>query len=132
MLEGDNLKTLILVTIFFSGSFMFSMNSTENRQSLVEASLCNIDIKLKELHDSGKSGDIINMMAYEMYTDLIRQKIPRHISNDVVRLKLIAYGLCKIEGSMIVLMEYPISDELPRLKRSVQLPRKNNDGKESN
>lgn len=137
VLEGNNLKTLIFVLIFFSGSYISSMNSTENRQVLVEASISNINLTLNDLKKLGESGDIASLMAYEMYLDLRKHEFPRHIGNVIARNKLVNSGLCRLEDSILVLLEYPISDELQMLKRSLKpqkmdKPKKRiNDGKQS-
>jgi hypothetical protein len=78
------MKTFIFMAIFFSGSSIFSMNSTENKRALVELAdidsleqeLINLDACLDMLSQEGKLGDIHSQKAYEAFVAIANRDFP--------------------------------------------------------
>lgn len=78
------MKTIIFIAIFFSGSSIFSMNSTENRQALVELEDCDsltqeiaqLDASLNMLYQEGQLGDIASQGAYDAFIAISNYNFP--------------------------------------------------------
>ena len=78
------MKTLIFIAIFFSGSSIFSMNSTENRQALVELEdmdslseeIAQLDANVNMLYQEGQLGDKASKDAYEAFIAVTNHNFP--------------------------------------------------------
>lgn len=132
------MKLWLCATLFFSGFSIWSMNSTEGRQSLVDLYYCqptpaDITRNLQLLKEECQHGSLVAGMAYEMYTDYVKGSFPRHIGNEAACAKIVSAGLGYMRHGGIRFAEYFISDELPALTRAskMRVARENNEKKDA-
>lgn len=123
------MKSLVFCAIFFSGSCIYSMNSTEGRQELAEISsktpsLVSVPVTLDLLEKESKEGIVSSALAREMYMDFMQGNFPRHIGNAEACRKLVSVGLARYTNSEMRFIEYFVSDELPTLTRASRFNKK--------
>lgn len=109
---------VIFLSALFSGYLSFAMNSTENRNLIVD-----IDLALKSLKQEQSQGDIVSGLAYEIYRDRLRGFVPINTENKQACDKLIALGLCRIEQGKLRPIEYFVDDRLLVLERKSRMIR---------
>lgn len=108
---------VIFLCVMFSGCLLLCMNSTENRQLMVD-----VDASLRTLNKQAIT-DSTSKIALEIYRDCVRRFVPTHINHKQACEKLIELGLCRFDQGTLIAIEYYIDDRLPMLERKAQIPR---------
>lgn len=103
-----------LIPIVFIGlfSYLWCMNSTENRQSLTDdhANAAYVSFRKSYLEKTGDSRDHMILRCYEVYQGLLHMK-PAYGSNDsYVKSNLIKMGYCELDQDVLVLKGFHIED----------------------
>lgn len=92
------MKLFFIILIFFSGTQLFSMNSTENRQALVEVldvdriDLISLQSTLFQLWEEGSfRGNSESLAAYEAFLDMASGNYP--LVSEKTAKRLVLHGL---------------------------------------
>lgn len=97
--------------------YLYTMNSTENRQSLVDdqENRCYTDFARSYIEKNGNSDNGMIYRCYSVYQGLCGMR-PAQGSNDpLVRQKLINMDLCELDKGELVLKGFHIEDNLSAL-----------------
>lgn len=109
--------------ILLMSASLFGMNSTENRQKLLDAKKEFYQGSVELLRQEGARGDGVSRAAYSTFIDLSLRRIPSNMS-PIVQQRLVQRGLCTyVQGNLVPLPEaleyglpiFVIDDRLERL-----------------
>lgn len=96
-------------------AYLCCMNSTENRQRLVLASLSYASFRDLYWQKNGRAANDIILTAYSVYSDLINCKPLKESYNEGIKARLVTMDLCDIDQGILVLKGFHIEDSLTRL-----------------
>lgn len=113
-------KVLLCVFLGIGFVYLYSMNSTENRQRLVDdTSLNYVAFKHRYTTSLHSYDDKEIARCYAVYNALLDFKYVKDAYNPEVRDSLVKMGLCELDNNALVLKGFFLDDSLkPLLKKS--------------
>ncbi len=102
----------LLVIGFFS--YLLTMNSTENRQSLTDDSenFGYVQFRRNYFEKTGDSSEYVMTRCYTVYQGLVNQRLTSGSNDEIVKKRLISMGLCDLDEGELVLKGFHIEDNL--------------------
>ena len=95
--------------------YLYTMNSTENRQRLTEETIGYSSFKYNYLNKFGSGADQEILRCYSVYNSLLDFNRTQDCAKEDVKDKLIAMGLCELEEGHLVLKGFFLEDSLRKL-----------------
>lgn len=100
------------MVFFIPVVYLFSMNSTENRQRLTEDSLSYLNFKKHHLSRFPSDSEIMIVNCYAVYNSLLDSRCNKDYSNPEIKARLVATGFCELDEEFLVLKGFKLEDNL--------------------
>lgn len=110
-------RFVCVIALFFCVFYLYTMNSTENRQSLADfdENSSYMQFARSYIESNGDSNNQLIFKCHTVYQGLIHGNPTQWSNDDLVKQRLVKMGLCELDQDVLVLKGFHIEDNLRAL-----------------